>query len=69
MRAGLFSFEYNPLPKLISNFYHYMDQALMSKTFCHLDRANSIKILPFYFIKEEMASVLLIRKLQVLLNF
>ena len=25
---GLFSFEYNLLPKLISNFYHYMDQAL-----------------------------------------
>ena len=28
---GLFSFEYDLLPKLISNFYHYMDQTINIK--------------------------------------
>ena len=30
---GLFSFEYNLLPKLISNFNQYMDRALLSLSF------------------------------------
>ena len=33
---GLFSFEYNLLPNLISNFNHYMDRAL-SNFFLHVD--------------------------------
>ena len=27
---GLFSFEYNLLPKMLTNVYHYMDQAKIS---------------------------------------
>ena len=33
---GLFSFEYNLLPKLISNFYHYMDQASVLEIRIHI---------------------------------
>ena len=32
---GLFSFEYNILPILISNFYHYMDRALTYQIYLH----------------------------------
>ena len=49
---GLFSFEYNLLSKLISDLYHYMDQAIVS------DSVYCIKIICTSYSSKKIQSKL-----------